>query len=64
MPDLPEDYRKGEFSRLLAYLRENIHQYGKIYETNELIKRISGEELNPNYFIKYVEEKFFPIYNI
>jgi carboxypeptidase Taq len=64
MPDLPEDYKKGEFSRLLSYLRENVHQYGKIYEANELIKRISGEELNPDHFIKYVENKFYPIYRI
>ncbi|MFX1557644.1 MAG: carboxypeptidase M32 [Promethearchaeota archaeon] len=64
MPDLPDDYRKGEFSRLLTFLRENIHQYGKIYETNDLIKRISGEELNPDYYIKYIQSKFYPIYKI
>ena len=63
-PDLPENYEKGEFMPLLTYLRENIHQYGAIYRANELIKRITGEDLNPDYFFKYIEEKFNPIYDL
>ena len=62
MPNLHDDYKKGEFSNLLNYLRENIHQYGSIYRANELIKRVTGEDLNPDYFLKYIEEKFYPIY--
>ena len=61
-PSLPEDYAKGEFSNLLTYLREKIHQHGSIYRANDLINRITGEELNPDYFLKYIEEKFYPIY--
>jgi len=61
-PSLPEEYENGNFSNLLTYLRENVHQYGKIYQANELIKRITGEDLNPNYFIEYIEKKFYPIY--
>jgi carboxypeptidase Taq len=63
-PNLPEDYEKGEFLPLLTYLRENVHQYGSIYRANELINRITGEDLNPDYFFKYIEEKFIPIYNL
>jgi carboxypeptidase Taq len=61
-PSLPEEYEKGNFSNLLTYLRENVHQYGKIYQANDLIKKITGEDLNPNYFIEYLEKKFYPIY--
>ncbi len=63
-PTLPEDFEKGNFSNLLAYLRENIHQYGKIYEAKDLIKKITGEDLNPDYFIEYVEKKYYPIYRV
>jgi carboxypeptidase Taq len=63
-PNLPEDYKKGEFSTLLSYLRENIHQHGAVYRANELIKRVTGEELNPDYFLKYIETKFEPIYRL
>ncbi|MFW9828475.1 MAG: carboxypeptidase M32 [Candidatus Thorarchaeota archaeon] len=64
MPNLPEDYKKGEFSNLLNYLRENIHQYGSIYRANDLIKRVTGEDLNPDYFMKYLEKKYYPIYGL
>jgi carboxypeptidase Taq len=63
-PTLHEEYEKGNFSNLLAFLRENIHQYGKIYRAKELIKRVTGEDLNPDYFIAYLEKKFYPIYRI
>ena len=63
-PNLPESYEKGDFLPLLTYLRENVHQYGAIYRANDLIKRISGEALNPDYFFKYIEEKFIPIYEL
>jgi carboxypeptidase Taq len=64
LPSLAEDYQKGKFMPLLSYLRENIHQHGSIYRANELIKRITGEDLNPDYFFKYIEKKFYPIYRI
>ena len=64
MPNLPEDYTKGEFSNLLNYLRENIHQYGKIYRAADLIKKITGEDFNPQYFLDYIEKKFYPIYGL
>ncbi len=64
IPQLPEDYRKGEFSNLLNYLRENVHQHGSVYRASDLIKRITGEELNPNYFMDYLEKKYYPIYNL
>jgi len=64
MPNLADDYKKGEFSNLLSYLKENIHQYGSIYRANDLIKRITGEDLNSDYFLKYIEEKFKLIYRL
>jgi len=63
-PSLPQDYEKGDFSNLLDYLKRNVHQYGNIYKAPDLIKKITGEDLNPDYFIKYVEDKYYPIYGI
>ncbi|TFG09057.1 MAG: carboxypeptidase M32 [Promethearchaeota archaeon] len=63
-PHLPKDFQKGDFSNLLNYLRKNVHQYGRIYRPLDLIKKLTGEKLNPIYFIKYLEKKFYPIYGI
>jgi len=64
MPNLPEDYKKGEFSNLLSYLKENIHQYGSIYRAKDLIRRVTGEDLNSDYFLKYIEKKYISIYRL
>jgi carboxypeptidase Taq len=63
-PTLPKEYEKGNFSNLLSFLRENIHQYGRIYQARDLVKRVTGEDLNPDYFIEYLEKKFYQIYRI
>jgi carboxypeptidase Taq len=64
IPNLPLDIENGRFSILLDYLKEHIYQYGKAYYARDLIKKISGEDLNPIYFINYIEKKFYPIYGI
>lgn len=63
-PSMPEEYENGNYSNLLAFLRENIHQHGKIYQAKDLITKVTGEDLNPDYFIEYLEKKFYPIYRI
>ncbi len=49
---------KGNFKPILNWLRKNIHQYGSLYYPDELVKKITGEELNPNYFLDYIKEKY------
>ncbi|NUU98482.1 carboxypeptidase M32 [Marinitoga sp. 1138] len=64
IPDYNETIRKGDFKPLLKWLRDKIHSKGKMYEPGELIKMATGEELNPEYFMKYIEEKFNKVYKI
>ncbi len=52
------------FQSLREWLRKNIHQYGKVYTTKELLLRITGETLNPKYFLDYLEEKFNHLYSL
>jgi len=63
-PSLPADYKKGEYGNILAYLRENVHQHGRIYQPRDLVKKITNEDLNPDYFLEYIKNKFYPIYRI
>jgi carboxypeptidase Taq len=63
-PNLSTDIENGRFTTLLNYLKEHIYQYGKTYYARDLIKKISGEDLNPMYFVNYIEKKFYPIYGI
>lgn len=61
---IDEKIENGEFIEILNWLREKIHSKGKIYEPQELISQISGEKLNPNYFIDYLNLKYKKIYNL
>ncbi|MDQ0337571.1 carboxypeptidase Taq [Caldalkalibacillus uzonensis] len=64
MPDFYEKVQNGEFLPIREWLRENIHQYGKLYTPNELIKKVTGEELNAKYLIDYFEEKYSKVYQL
>ncbi len=48
----------------IGWLREHVHRYGAMYEPQEMMKRVTGEELNPAYFVRYVKEKFGAIYRL
>ena len=56
--------QKGDVSPILSWLRKNIHSYGRRYRASELVKKITGENLNPSYYDMYLKEKFGNIYNV
>jgi carboxypeptidase Taq len=62
IPNLKADIEAGDTSKLLVWLREKIHVHGKMYDANELCVRVTGEELNFQYFMDYIEGKYGGIY--
>ncbi len=64
--DLPieELLEKEEISKIVDYLREHIHQYGASKDAREMLKDLTKEEFNPDYYIAYLEEKFKEVYGI
>lgn len=62
--NIDEVLERGEMNRVREWLGEKIHRYGKLKETPEIIKEITGEELNPKYYIDYLKEKYSRIYGI
>ena len=62
IPNLTAQIEDGDTSKLLAWLREKIHVHGKMYDANELCVRVTGEELNFQYFMDYIEGKYGGIY--
>jgi len=64
LPKMEDDIRSGDFTKILGWLRENIHQHGMIYPASELCKRVTGEDLNPSYFTDYLETKYGGIYGL
>ncbi len=65
--DLPDFYNyieNGRFDLIQEWLKEKIHQYGKLYTPNELIAKVTGEELNAEYLVEYLEKKYTEVYGL
>lgn len=45
-------------SNLRNWLKENVHQYGAIYSSKKLTKKIFKESLTSKYYLKYLNEKY------
>ena len=64
IPDLPEQFRKGEFGALLAWLREKIHIHGSKYEPQELVQRVTGSKIDSAAYVRYLKQKYSEIYGL
>jgi len=58
MPDLLNDIKQGDFRRIMDYLKINIHQAASIYSADELIKRVTGSNLDVELYINYLKDKY------
>lgn len=54
----------GNFEALKNYLRDHLHQYGAIYNTNELLLQLTQETFNPQYYIDYLKNKYTQLYHL
>ena len=64
IPNMDKRFEKGDVSSATNWLTENIHQHGSLYEPTELIKNATGEELTPEPFLDYLDEKFSDMYEV
>lgn len=64
IPDLETQIAGKNFSSLLRWLRENIHQYGHLYSSEELCHKVTGEGLNYKYFNDYLYQKYTKVYDL
>lgn len=54
----------GQFEPIRQWLKENIHQYGKMKSPGEIVKAITGEGTNATYLMNYLEKKYSEIYKL
>ena len=55
---------RGELGVIREYLREHIHQYGRIRTSRQLLIDMTGEDFNPDYYVRYLKEKYGEIYRV
>lgn len=60
-----EQYLKeGNLAPIREYLKEHIHKFGATKNTNQFLMDMMGEELNADYFVRYLKEKYTKLYNL
>ncbi len=64
IPDLAEQIRGGTFADLLGWLREQVHVHGAAFEPAELVRRVSGQGISAEPYVRYLETKFGEIYGL
>jgi carboxypeptidase Taq len=62
IPDVEARISGGDTSAVLAWLRKNVHVQGSRYTPGELVKKVTGQALDPVWFEKYLREKYSKIY--
>jgi carboxypeptidase Taq len=56
--DLEEQFAHGEFGPLRAWLRDQIYRHGSRYPAPELLRRVTGSEIDPEPYLEYLHAKF------
>ncbi|MBX3101831.1 MAG: carboxypeptidase M32 [Bacteroidetes bacterium] len=63
MPALEADIAAGNYEGFRQWLRTHIHSQGRLYDSETLCRRVTGEGLNAEYFLSYIERKFATVYD-
>jgi carboxypeptidase Taq len=48
----------------LAWMRENVHRYASRYDPQDLVQKITGSRINPEPYMRYLEQKYSQIYQL
>jgi carboxypeptidase Taq len=64
LADVERKIETGNFSSIKTWLNEKIHRQGSLYTPQDLVHRITGESLNPDYFVDYLKRKYSTIYQL
>ena len=55
---------KGQFKKITDYLHKNVQHDGALYTFEQIVKRATGEDFDPHYYIDYLKEKYKGLYGV
>jgi carboxypeptidase Taq len=64
IPHFNELLEKGNLLPIREWLTEKVHRFGKTKKPLEILQEATGEGLNADYLISYLEEKYKAIYQL
>ena len=65
IPDIEDKIEQGNFSEIKEWLTAKVHRHGRRYKSlDALLQDQLGEDLNPEYFIDYLTDKYTELYQL
>ncbi len=64
LPTLDDDLTHGRLAPILNWLREHVHQYGRLDTADEIIKRATGHGLDSQVYVNYLKNKYYALYDV
>jgi carboxypeptidase Taq len=61
-PDWTERVSQGELHFIREWLKMNIHRFGRMYNAEELVKKVTGKPLSETAYCSYLKKKYTEIY--
>lgn len=55
---------QGKVDVIREYLKEHIHQFGKLKTSRQILKDVTGEDFSPKYYTQYLKEKYKKVYEL
>jgi carboxypeptidase Taq len=60
--DLDEQFRAGQFSPLLDWLRENVHRFGRSRSADSILRTVTDQGLTAAPWLAYIRKKYADLY--
>jgi carboxypeptidase Taq len=64
LPDLYQQFERGQFAPLREWLRDNLHRHGRKFTPAETLQRIVGGPIDVAPYVKYLQTKLRDIYQL
>ena len=63
-PDIEKQIERGNLTPIREWLGTQVHQQGRLLSVPDLVKQVTGENLNPDNFLDYLKNKYRQIYRL
>jgi carboxypeptidase Taq len=57
VPDLEEQFERGEFGALREWLGDRLHRLGRKFPPQDTLERVTGSRIDPEPYLRYLSEK-------
>jgi carboxypeptidase Taq len=64
LPDFDQKILNGDLLMIKEWLTKNIHRHGSIKKPIEILQDVTGENLNADYLIQYLTNKYKEVYRL